>query len=133
MSSSRARARAAGRADKGQAALELALVTPLIATLMLCVVQVGLIVFHQLELTHASREAARQAAVAPGNQAPREAALAGSSLRDEGLELSLSARGEPGSLITATLRYRETTNLPLVGALIPDFTLVAATTMRVEV
>ena len=132
MTRPRARARGFRGNDKGQAAVELALVTPVIATLLLCVVQVGLVVYHQLELTHASREAARQVAVEPGVDAARRAALSGSTLRSDALTVDIGPRGEPGSLVTVTLRYRDATDLPLVGALIPDLDLTASTTMRVE-
>jgi len=129
----RGQARGYTARDKGQAAVELALVVPLIATFLLCVAQVGLVAYHQLQLTHAAREAARQVAVEPGVEQARKVALAGSSLRPGILEVEVGPRGQPGSLVTVTLRYHEPTDLPLVGALIPDLELRASTTMRVEV
>ena len=50
----------------GQATVELALVLPLIALLLLVVVQAGLVVRDQLLVTNAAREAARAFAVDPG-------------------------------------------------------------------
>ena len=49
-----------------QATVELALVLPVVATLLLAVVQVGLVVRDQIRVTHAAREAARAAAARYG-------------------------------------------------------------------
>ena len=54
--------------------MELALALPLIALLLLAIVQVGLVVRDQVLLTHAAREAAREAAVNPSADAVRRAA-----------------------------------------------------------
>ena len=47
------------REDGGQAAVELALVLPMVCTLLLAVVQVALVVHAQLLVVHAAREGAR--------------------------------------------------------------------------
>ena len=66
------------RGDEGQAAVELALVLPLVVALLLAVVQVGLIVRDQVLVVHAAREAAREAAVDPDPAAALRAAASGS-------------------------------------------------------
>ena len=69
-----------GTGDEGQAAVELALVLPLVALLLLALVQVGLVVRDQILVIHAAREAAREAAVDAGPDVPGRAAAASSTL-----------------------------------------------------
>jgi Flp pilus assembly protein TadG len=121
-----------GRGDEGQAAVELALVLPLVVVVLLAVVQVGLVVRDQILVVHAAREAAREAAVDPGADAPRRAALAGSGLPGDRLSVTSAGRGAAGSRVRVEVRYRAPTAVPLVGAALGDVTLEAAATMRVE-
>jgi Flp pilus assembly protein TadG len=121
-----------GRGDGGQAAVELALVLPLVLVLLLGVVQVGLVVRDQILVVHAAREAAREAAVDPAPEAARQAALAGSALAPERLTVTVTGRGPVGSRVRADVRYRTPTQVPLVGAAVGDLTLRATTSMRVE-
>ncbi len=118
--------------DEGQAAVELALVLPLVAILLLALVQVGLIVRDQILVIHAAREAAREAAVDAGADVPARAAAASSTLDAGRLQVESSDRGEPGSRVEIHVRYRAPTDVPLVGGAIPDITLEASATMRVE-
>ena len=120
------------RREGGQAAVELALALPLLAVLALVLLQVGLVVRDQVLLTHAAREAAREAAVADDPQAGRRGAEQGSRLDPDRLEVVLSGRGGAGSRVTATLSYRSPTDVPVVGRLVGDVRLRAAVTMRVE-
>jgi Flp pilus assembly protein TadG len=119
------------RGDGGQAAVELALVLPLVVALLLVLVQAGLIVREQILLVHAAREAAREAAVDPDPAAAERAALDGSGLQPARLRVAVS-RGEPGGRVRVELRYRAATDVPLVGGALGDLTLNAAATMRVE-
>lgn len=121
-----------GRGDEGQAAVELALVLPLVVALLLVVVQVGLIVRAQVLVTHAAREAARAAAVDPAPGAARDAAVASSTLDPARLQVSEDGRGPEGSRVSVHLTYRVPTDVPLVGALFGDIELGATATMRVE-
>jgi Flp pilus assembly protein TadG len=121
-----------GRGDEGQAAVELALVLPLVALVLLAVVQVGLLVRDQVLVVHAAREAAREAAAAPAAEAARRAALAGSGLDAGRLALSMSGRAGAGSRVRVEVRYRAPARVPLVGAALGDVTLEASATMRVE-
>jgi hypothetical protein len=121
-----------GRSDAGQSTVELALSLPLVALLLLLLVQVGLVVRAQVLVTHAAREAAREAAVDPDPAAPRQAALASASLAADRLTVTATGRGPPGSRVRVEIRYRLTTDVPVVGALLPDVVLAAAATMRVE-
>ncbi len=121
-----------GSGGGGQAAVELALVLPLVVTILLVVVQVGLVVRDQILVVHAAREAAREAAVDAGADAPRRAASEGSSLAGERLTVTSSGRGGPGSRVRVEVRYRAPTAVPLIGAALGDVVLEAVATMRVE-
>lgn len=121
-----------GRRDEGQATVELALALPLVALLLLALVQVGLVVRDAVLVVHAAREAARQAAVAPGDAGVRDAAVASSGLEPDRLTVEVTGRGAPGSRVRVRVRYRAPTAVPLVGGLIGDLTLTAGATMRVE-
>ena len=120
------------RGDAGQAAVELALVLPLVVALLLAAVQVGLIVRDQVLVVHAAREAAREAAVDPDPAAARRAAVDGSGLRASRLRVTLTGRGAPGSRVRVEVRYRAATDVPLVGAALGELTLTSVVTMRVE-
>ena len=120
------------RGDEGQAAVELALVLPLVVALMLAVVQVALIVRDQVLVVHAAREAAREAAVDPDPAAARRAAAEGSGLRASRLRVEVTGRGAPGSRVRVEVRYRAATDVPLVGAVLGELNLSGAAAMRVE-
>ena len=121
-----------GSGDGGQAAVELALVLPLVVAVLLVVVQVGLVVRDQILVVHAAREAAREAAVDPGAEAPKRAALEGSGLAGDRLTVTSTGRGAAGSRVRVEVRYQAPTAVPIVGAAMGDVTLEAAATMRVE-
>jgi Flp pilus assembly protein TadG len=114
--------------ETGQAAVELALALPLVALLLLAIVQVGLVVRDEVLTVHAAREAARAAAVDPSPAGARAAALAGSGLRADRLTVRIG-RGDQSS---AVVTYRSPTDLPLVGPLVPDLSLRAKAAMRTE-
>lgn len=125
--------RPAGRGDRGQSTVELALVLPLVLLFVLVLLQAGLVVRDQVLLTHAAREAARAASVATGDRAVaarRGAERAGPLSSDR-----LSAETElldDGRVVQVAVRYRSVTDLPFVGALLPDRTLRSVAVMRVE-
>lgn len=128
----RPRYRRAHRGDGGQAAVELALVLPLVALLLLAVVQVALVVRDQVLVVHAAREAARAAAVEPDPKAARRAALAGAPLAAHRLRVESSGHREVGRQVHVRLSYRSPTNAPIVGSLIPDIVVGAEASMRRE-
>ena len=118
--------------DDGQAAVELALVLPLVALLLLVLVQVGLVVRDQVLVVHAARETAREAAVDAAPDAARRAAVASSGLDAGRLTVLLHGRGRPGSRVEADVVYRSATDVPLAGALLSDVRVTAKASMRVE-
>jgi Flp pilus assembly protein TadG len=121
-----------GARDEGQAAVELALVLPLIAVVLLALVQAGLVIRDQILVVHAAREAAREAVVDPAPGAPAKAAAASSTLDGGRLTVESTGRGQAGSRVRIHVRYRAPTDVPVVGAALPDVTLEGSATMRVE-
>jgi Flp pilus assembly protein TadG len=122
----------ASRADAGQAAVELALLLPLIALLALVLVQVGLVVRAQVLVTHAAREGARAVAVAPGDAAARHAVEASLPFAPSRIEVQVTGRRDTGDRVRVEVRLQAPTDVPLVGLLVGDVPLEATTTMRVE-
>jgi Flp pilus assembly protein TadG len=120
------------RQEGGQATVEVALLLPLVATMLLGVVQVGLVVRDQVLVVHAAREAARAAAVDPTVAAARAGAEGAARLDPARLDVELDGSTDPGGRLTVTVRYRSPTAVPLVGQLLGDRTLTAQATMRVE-
>lgn len=118
--------------DRGQAAVELALVLPLVAALALALLQVALVVRDQVLVVHAAREGARAAAVSDDPGAAQAAALAGASLIPDRVVVEASGRGEAGSRVRVLVRYVSVTDLPLVGPLVGDVELSGSASMRVE-
>ena len=122
--------RARSKAERGQAAVELAFVLPVVLVLILVLIEGGLVARDQVMVVHAAREAARVAAVDPSPEAAIDAAVQSSGLRP--LEVTLTGREGTGSKVTATVRYRGQGRLPLVGDLSSRITVVGIATMRVE-
>ena len=120
------------RGSEGQAAVELALALPLLAVLLLAVVQVGFLVRDQVLVVHAAREGVRQAAVDSSPDAARAAAAGSSGLASNRMQVSIRGRGAPGSHVTVTVTYRAPTEVPLVGAMMGDVEMHASATMRTE-
>jgi Flp pilus assembly protein TadG len=116
------------RRERGQATVEFAFLLPLIVLAALAVVQIGLIVRDQLGVVHAAREAVRAASV---DRDPAAAVRAAHRTLPRA-DVEVGARPGVGDEITVTVRYHSVTDLPLVGALIPDPDLRASATMRVE-
>ena len=114
--------------DRGQAVVELALALPLLALLLLTLVQLTVIVRDQLAVVHAAREGARGAAVsgAPDGDGAA-AARAATSLTP--LDVSV---GHTNGSTTVIVRYRSPTDVPLIGAVLPDIELRSTATMRDE-
>ena len=118
--------------DQGQAAVELALVLPLVAALALALLQVALVVRDQVLVVHAAREGARAAAVSDDSGAARGAALAGAGLAPHRVVVEASGRGGAGSRVRVLVRYVSVTDLPLVGPLVGNIELSGSASMRVE-
>jgi Flp pilus assembly protein TadG len=117
--------------DDGQAAVELALALPVVALLLLAVIQLAVVVRDAVVVTHAAREAARAAAVSsdPVGSGRRAAIAAAGPLRADRLVVVIT---EGSGRVTADLRYRAPTDVPLIGALVADADVHGRATMQVE-
>lgn len=118
------------RGDGGQAAVELALVLPLVCLLFLALIQIGLVVHGQMLVVHAAREGVRAAAVDPNPDAASAAVLGGTPLEVDRTKIEVRYVG--GGAVQVKVRYALPTDVPLVGALMRDLDLSASATMRVE-
>ena len=118
--------------ERGQATVEAALVLPLVALLLLAVVQIGLLVRTELLVTHAAREAVRAAAVDTDPQAATRGANSSSALDAKRMSVKVNGREGPGSRVQVEVTYTAPTDVPLIGSLLGDVTLQATATMRVE-
>ncbi|CAM8659752.1 TadE-like [Acidimicrobiia bacterium] len=121
------------RGDRGQSTVELALLLPLVAILILLVLQFGLVLRDQLMVVHAAREAARAAAVTEGDPATaaRSGAERAGSLDHARLDLTTTPI-DRDERIRVVVRYRSSTDVPLVGSLLPDVDLEGTMVMMRE-
>jgi hypothetical protein len=123
--SRRARERATGQHERGQATVELALLLPVLALAAIAIIQVALVVRDYVAVVHAAREAARAASVDADASAAAHRVLPGA-------RVAVGPRPDVGEPIEVDVEYRSVTDLPLVGALFPDPVLHHSATMRVE-
>jgi Flp pilus assembly protein TadG len=120
------------RGERGQATVELVLVLPVILTLLLAAIQVGVVARDRLLLAHAAREAARTAAVEPDPAAVAGAARAATTLDGDRLVVALGRNTQPGDRLVVQVSYRSPTSVPVVGLLVGDVALHTEVTVRVE-
>lgn len=121
-------ARTNARSDRGQATVELALVLPLVFGLLVLVFQIALVARDEILVVHAARDAAREATVSRD-----PARVAAAARRDlPGASVRIVRRGRVGEPVQVAITYVSRTDLPLVGALLPDVTLHGDSVMRVE-
>jgi Flp pilus assembly protein TadG len=114
--------------DSGQAAVELALCLPLLFMFLLGIVQLAVIVRDQLAVQLAAREAARAAAVTSSSDASAQHAAARAiALRPLTVVTRLSS-----DTVTVTVTHLTHTDVPLIGALLPDIPVTAEATMALE-
>ena len=116
------------RGERGQATAEFALVFPLVVALMLLVVQLGFVARDFVRVAHASRAAARAASVDPSGDRSRD--VVRHLLGETSVEIEPAA--DVGDPLTATVRFVSRTEVPIIGALLPDVTITDSTTMAAE-
>jgi Flp pilus assembly protein TadG len=116
------------RGDRGQATVEFAIALPVVAILVLGIVQLVVVVRDQLAVELAAREAARAASVsaAPATAAAR-AAHEATALRPLDVDTQVAA-----GRVTVIVRFDSATDVALVGGFIGDVTIEAAVTMSRE-
>jgi hypothetical protein len=116
------------RPQGGQATAEFALVLPFLLLFLLLVVQVALVARDYVLVVHAARAAVREASVDAGGR--RVHAAATSVL--PGARVEVGPHGDVGDPITVRVRYTVRTDVPIIGALLPDREISSTSVMRLE-
>jgi Flp pilus assembly protein TadG len=125
---SRGRRAPAPDEQQGSAAVEFAMVLPIVLALVLALVQVGLLVRDRLLVESAVRSGARTAAVEPGDDVVRAAVLrAAPALEADAVSVATARAGSLGDPVTVTLTYVSPIRVPFVSWLFPS-----GVTMRSE-
>ncbi|MEO6125418.1 MAG: TadE/TadG family type IV pilus assembly protein [Ilumatobacteraceae bacterium] len=114
--------------NSGQATVELALAMPVLCLLLLAVVQFAVVVRNQLVAIEVARSTARAAAVAVD---PAGAATAAGGAADQSPRPTVSTTSD-GTYVTVTVTITDPTDVPMIGALLPDVTVRASSTMILE-
>jgi hypothetical protein len=114
--------------DRGQAAVELALALPLLAMVLLGAAQIVVVAAHQMAVLHAAREGARAAAVSADPVSPGSAA-ADAAVPLDPLSIDVAIGGDT---VTVSVDHVNSTDVVLIGALLPDVTLHGEVTMMLE-
>jgi Flp pilus assembly protein TadG len=118
------------RGEEGTAVVEFALVLPLVLVLLFGIVEVAVIARTEIQLVHAAREGAREAAASPDSS--RAASAVRVALGSQAANARISVRrpatvGEPAT-VSVSLPYRVAA--PIFGGF--TVTLTSKATMRVE-
>lgn len=120
--------------ERASAAVEFALVLPLVLTMALALLQVGLYVKDRLVLEGAARAGARHGAVSTDDKEVRQEAIdSAASLDPDRLEVTVQREGGGGDPVSVTVVYHAPVVVPLVDWLFPSVVDLAATAvMRQE-
>ena len=120
--------------EQASAAVEFALVLPLVLTMALALLQVGLLAKDQLVVMESARAGAREASVSADDDDVRQAAIDAAATLDPSLIQVTVQRDEGGgSAVTVSVLYQAPIVVPLVTWLFPsEIDLQASATMRQE-
>lgn len=120
--------------ERGTAAVEFALLLPIVFLLLLALVQVGVLARDSLLLTQASRAGAREAAVQPSTDAVVLAVRAAATgLEPDRLRVDVAWSGARGTPVTVSVGYEASIAPLIAGWLLPEsVSLTASATMRQE-
>jgi Flp pilus assembly protein TadG len=111
----------------GQAAVEFAVVLPLVVIMALGLLVIGIAVRNELAVELAAREGARAASVS----ATPSAAARAAARRAVDLPIDVTATSD-ASTVTVTVAYVDPVDVAIVGSLIGPITHTASTTMALE-
>jgi Flp pilus assembly protein TadG len=101
--------------ERGTAAVEFALVLPLVLVMALALVQIGLLIRDRLLLESAVRAGARAAALEPDDAAARATAMqAAPSLDAAAMDVTVAREGAQGAPVTVKIGYTCAVRVPLV-------------------
>ena len=119
---------------RGSAAVEFALVLPILFVVLLGLVQVGVLAKDELLVQQAARIGARQAAISPDGESVRAAAVAASGGLDESrMTVAVSGGAAQGDPVSVAVTYDAPIAVPFVEWLFPpSVSLDAGATDRRE-
>lgn len=127
------------RSESGQAAVEFALVLPILFVFLLAIIQVGIAFSHYVMLTDATRVGARKAILvriggATPDQAIQAVRDAAGGLDQNQLQVSVddSDWNLSGSQITVTASYPYVFDIPLLGLSLMSGTITTKAEERLE-
>ena len=122
------------RSERGQGLVEFAIVLPFLCTLILALIQFGILWNNYETLTDATRAGARMAVVshntAQATQAVRDSAY-GMTLCGTCVTVSPDPPSSPGTQVTVTATTPYSINLPIIGTVMSG-TLTSTTKERIE-
>jgi Flp pilus assembly protein TadG len=126
------------RHEDGQAVTEMALILPILASILLAIAQFGMVFNNYITLTDATRAGARKAAVArfTGDGGAAAKALvysAASSLQSPDLQVTVDSASDwkiPGSDVTVTASYPY--SIDILGLTVKSGNLTSTTKERLE-
>lgn len=121
-------AKSRAESHRGQAAVELALVLPVVVVFMLLILQVGLVVRDQIALIHTCGAAARAASIA---ESPSDAASSVLSASSFGDTAQITVTTNDG-MVRVDVVFDHPTDLAMVGFFLPDITLRATATYQLQ-
>lgn len=110
--------------------MEFALVVPLVLILMFGIVEVAVIARSEIQLVHAAREGAREAAASPDTSRAVAAVRAALGQAGEGARISVSRPSTVGQVARVKVVVRHRVGAPILGGFTVPLTSTAA--MRVE-
>lgn len=119
------------RGQQGQAAVELALLLPLLMLMALFLAQMALTARDQIMVIHSAREAARTVAVSNDASRARPAALAASRLDPERLRVRVEESSGAGN-VSVRLDYHSAVRFAALKVVLDDLVLSGEAVMRAE-
>jgi len=123
------------RREEGQSLVEFAIVLPVLAVLLLGILQFGVTFNHYLSLTDAVRAGARVAAVSrhvnnPDSAAEQRVRDAAPNLKQPDLDVDVESTWQPGAPVTVTASYPY--QIDLLGVVVKSGRISSSTQERVE-
>lgn len=118
------------KSDRGSAVVEFALVLPLVLVVLLGIVEVAVIARSEIQLIHAAREGAREAAASPDTRRSSAAVRTALGAQGRRAKVSVTRPTQIGEKATVRVSLRHTVAAPFFGGFSLD--LQAQSSMRVE-